>query len=81
LRHECSDRWLVRRSGSPWAAATFSGETLMDIWSPVFAYFGPEVQFPLVSFVGAAMGLVMMVGGAPIRRIKQWVSSMTRKNN
>jgi hypothetical protein len=54
---------------------------LMDIWSPVFAYFGPEVQFPLVSFVGAAMGLVMMVGGAPIRRIKQWVSSMTRKNN
>ena len=51
----------------------------MQMWSPIFGYFGPEVQFPLVSFVGAAMGLVILVGGAPIRRIKRWVSERTRR--
>ncbi len=44
----------------------------MQTWSPLFAYFGPEVQFPLLSIMGAVSGLLMIVGGAPIRRIKRW---------
>jgi hypothetical protein len=45
----------------------------MHQWSPIFAYFGPEVQFPLLSLMGAISGLVMLVGGAPYRRIKRWI--------
>jgi len=51
----------------------------MQTCSICFAYFGPEVQFPLLSFVGAVSGLLMMVGGAPIRRIKRWVGDKTRR--
>ena len=36
----------------------------MHQWPPIFAYFGPEVQFPLLSLMGAISGLVMIVGGA-----------------
>jgi hypothetical protein len=45
----------------------------MHQWSPIFAYFGPEVQFPLLSLMGAISGLFMIVGGAPYRRIKRWI--------
>jgi hypothetical protein len=45
----------------------------MHFCSPIFAYFGPEVQFPLLSLLGAISGLVMMVGGAPYRRIRRWL--------
>lgn len=45
----------------------------MPNWSPIFAYFGPEVQFPVLSILGAMSGLLMLVGGAPYRRIRRWV--------
>jgi hypothetical protein len=46
----------------------------MQNWSPMFAYFGPEVQFPLLSILGAMSGLLMLIGGAPYRWIKRWVN-------
>ena len=45
----------------------------MPTSSLIFAYFGPEVQFPLLSILGAMSGLLMLVGGAPYRRIRRWV--------
>jgi hypothetical protein len=50
------------------------GEIRMQNWSPIFAYFGPELQFPVLSMLGAMSGLLMLVGGAPLRRIKRWVN-------
>jgi hypothetical protein len=45
--------------------------------SPIlFAYFGPEVQLPLISFIAAASGFVLMVGRAPIRVVKRWVGAI-----
>lgn len=38
----------------------------------LFAYFGPEMQLPLLSFIGAISGIVMIVGSAPIRLVKRW---------
>ncbi len=38
----------------------------------VLAYFGPEVQLPLVSLIGAISGVVLLVGSAPIRLVKRW---------
>jgi hypothetical protein len=45
----------------------------------LFAYFGPEVQLPLISFLGAISGLVMVVGAKPIRFIKRWFRGRPRK--
>jgi hypothetical protein len=42
----------------------------------LFAYFGPEIQLPLTSFIGAVSGLVLIVGAAPIRFIKEWFRKM-----
>ena len=53
----------------------------MQFGSPLFAYFGPEVQFPLLSIMGALSGLLMMVGGAPIRRIKRWIGERAAKSS
>ena len=50
----------------------------MHHWSPVFAYFGPEMQYPLLSLMGALSGLLMIVGGGPYRRIRQWVRDRKR---
>ena len=36
----------------------------MHHWPLILAYFGPEVQYPLLSLMGAISGLLMMVGGA-----------------
>ena len=33
----------------------------------ILAYFGPEVTFPVVSAITAAVGFIMLVGGAPLR--------------
>lgn len=33
--------------------------------SALFGYFGPEVQLPLTSLIGAVSGLVLIVGAAP----------------
>jgi hypothetical protein len=35
------------------------------------AYFGPEVQLPLVSLIGSIVGLGMMAAGLPYRFIKE----------
>jgi hypothetical protein len=47
----------------------------------VFGYFGPEVQFPLVSLAGAILGVVLMAGGAPVRTIRRWLSTKTKNGN
>jgi len=39
----------------------------------VVAYFGPEVQLPLVSLIGSIVGLGMMAAGLPYRLIKEKV--------
>ena len=38
----------------------------------LFAYFGPEMQLPMMSLIGAISGIVLIVGSAPIRLVKQW---------
>ena len=43
----------------------------------LFAYFGPEVQLPLVSIIGAISGVVLLVGRAPIRLVKRWFSKLS----
>ena len=43
------------------------------------AYFGPEVQLPLVSLIGAISGVVLLVGAAPIRLVKRWFSKLSGK--
>jgi hypothetical protein len=43
----------------------------------IFAYFGPEMQLPLTSLVGAISGIILIIGGTPIRRVKQWLRSFT----
>jgi hypothetical protein len=46
----------------------------------LFAYFGPEVQLPLISFIGAVSGFIMVVGGKPIRMIKRWLKARSQKS-
>jgi hypothetical protein len=41
----------------------------------LLAYFGPEVQLPLMSFMVAFSALIVTIGGAPIRIIKRWLSA------
>ena len=43
----------------------------------LLAYFGPEVQLPLVSAIGAISGVVLLVGGAPIRLVRRWFAKLT----
>jgi hypothetical protein len=45
----------------------------MQVWSPLLAYFGPEVQLPLTSLIGAISGIVLIVGAGPIRVVKRWI--------
>ncbi len=47
----------------------------MQNFPAVFAYFGPEVQLPVLSFIAAVSGLVLTIGGAPIRAIRRWLSA------
>jgi hypothetical protein len=42
----------------------------------LLAYFGPEVQLPLLSFIAAASGILMMIGRAPIRLVKRWIGAL-----
>jgi hypothetical protein len=51
----------------------------------VLAYFGPEVQLPVISLIGSIVGLAMMVGSLPIRlireRVRRWrTPAATREN-
>jgi len=45
----------------------------------VLAYFGPEVQLPVLSFIAALSGLILTIGGAPVRAIKQWLGERKAK--
>jgi hypothetical protein len=47
----------------------------------ILAYFGPEVQLPVISFIAAAAGLVMTIGRAPIRVISRWFKARKAKSN
>jgi hypothetical protein len=40
---------------------------VMEILSVIFAYFAPEVTFPLASALAASVGFIILVGRAPIR--------------
>jgi hypothetical protein len=44
----------------------------------LLAYFGPEVQLPMASLVGAISGVILIVGAAPIRWIRRRVSMLAR---
>lgn len=39
----------------------------METPSVLFAYFTPDVAFPIASVVAAALGFIMLVGRAPVR--------------
>jgi hypothetical protein len=41
----------------------------------IFAYFTPELTFPLASALAAAVGFIMLVGRAPYRLITRTVRS------
>jgi hypothetical protein len=45
----------------------------MQLSSTLFAYFGPEVQLPLTSLIGAVSGIVLIVGAMPVRLVKRWL--------
>jgi hypothetical protein len=40
---------------------------VLQSFSFLFAYFGPEVQLPLLSVLGAASGVLMLLVRSPIR--------------
>jgi hypothetical protein len=37
----------------------------------LLAYFGPEVQMPLASLLASMVGLLMIVGAAPVRLVRR----------
>jgi hypothetical protein len=45
----------------------------MQFSATLLGYFGPEIQLPLASLIGAISGIVLLVGGAPIRFVKRWI--------
>jgi hypothetical protein len=51
----------------------------MQLIPSVLAYFGPEVQLPLLSLIGAVSGVVLMVGRAPIRIVKRWLGALRQR--
>jgi hypothetical protein len=46
----------------------------------LFAYFGPEMQLPLTSIIGAISGIVLIFGAAPVRMVRQWLRRMNPGN-
>jgi hypothetical protein len=53
-----------------------TGSQEMQMGTFVLAYFGPEVQLPLISIIGAISGVVLLVGGAPIRLARRWFTKI-----
>jgi hypothetical protein len=45
----------------------------------LLAYFGPEVQLPVISFLAAMSGLLLTIGTAPFRAIKRWFGARKAK--
>jgi len=56
-----------------------SGVDRMQSFPTLLAYFGPEVQLPLLSMLGAVSGILLMVGRAPIRLVKRWIGALRRR--
>lgn len=50
----------------------------MQMSSLLLAYFGPEMQLPLTSIIGAISGVILIVGAAPIRLVRRWSSALLR---
>jgi hypothetical protein len=44
----------------------------------LLAYFGPEVQLPLTSLIGAISGVILIVGDAPIRWVRRRLTTLAR---
>jgi hypothetical protein len=42
------------------------------------AYFGPELQLPLTSLVGAISGVILIVGATPIRWLRRRIAMLPR---
>jgi hypothetical protein len=51
----------------------------MQPFPVLLAYFGPEVQLPVLSFIAAASGLFLTIGSAPIRAFKRWLGARKEK--
>jgi hypothetical protein len=60
------------------ATAVERGSQSMLVDQPLLAYFGPEVQLPLTSLIGAISGVMLIVGGAPIRWLRRRVATLAR---
>jgi hypothetical protein len=45
----------------------------MQICPTFFAYFGPEVQMPLISFIGTIAGTILIIGATPLEVVKRWL--------
>ena len=45
----------------------------MQICSTLFAYFGPDVQMPLISLIGTFAGMILIIGSAPLQVVKRWL--------
>jgi hypothetical protein len=52
----------------------------MQTFPTVLAYFGPEVQLPVISFLAAVSGLLLTIGTAPFRAIKRWLGARKAKS-
>ncbi|MFI5460803.1 MAG: hypothetical protein ACHRXM_35780 [Isosphaerales bacterium] len=52
----------------------------MQTFPILLAYFGPEVQLPLLSLLGAVSGILLMVGRAPIRLVKRWIGALKSRS-
>jgi hypothetical protein len=76
--------WLARsadprgQSHAPEAMAIPAVPTGVDRmpFPILLAYFGPEVQLPLLSLIGALSGVFLMVGRAPIRVVRRWFGAL-----
>jgi hypothetical protein len=44
----------------------------------LLAYFGPEIQLPLTSLIGAISGVFLLLGVAPLRWVRRRVSMLAR---
>ncbi len=53
----------------------------MQSFPMLLAYFGPEVQVPLISFIAAGIGFLMTIGRAPIRGVRRWLAARKAKSN
>jgi hypothetical protein len=51
----------------------------MQSFPALLAYFGPEVQLPLMSIVAAVVGFLLTIGRAPFGVISRWLATQKAK--